>query len=62
MPVRAADAYGSLTNADLVAAINYACANGANIVNGASAGLQVERDLERDPVGPCSDTRRLRRR
>ena len=64
MPVRAADAYGSLTNADLVAAINYACANGANIVNGSFGGAwQVERDLERDPVGPLQrHAVRLRRR
>ena len=38
MPVRAADAYGSLTNAHAAAAVNYACANGAHVVNGSFGG------------------------
>jgi subtilisin family serine protease len=57
MPVRAADAYGSLTNADLVAAINYACANGAHIVNGSFGGPGRSSAISNAiQSGPCSDT------
>ena len=34
MPVRAAGAGGSLSDADIIAAIEYACDNGADVVNG----------------------------
>ena len=34
MPLRAADAGGSLEDADIIAAIEYACDNGADVVNG----------------------------
>jgi subtilisin family serine protease len=34
MPLRAADAGGSLEDADIIAAIQYACDNGADVVNG----------------------------
>jgi subtilisin family serine protease len=38
MPLRAADAYGGLTDADIAQAINYACQNGADVVNGSFSG------------------------
>ena len=38
MALRAADANGSLPNTAIVNAINYACANGADIVNGSFGG------------------------
>ncbi len=38
MPVRAGDAGGSLSVAAIVSAINYACAEGADIVNGSFGG------------------------
>jgi subtilisin family serine protease len=38
MPVRAGNAYGSLTNADIGRAIRYACEEGADIVNGSFGG------------------------
>ena len=38
MAVRAGDANGSLTNADVAAAITYACQEGARIVNGSFGG------------------------
>jgi subtilisin family serine protease len=38
MAVRAADADGSLTNADINQALTYACANGADVVNGSFGG------------------------
>ena len=38
MPIRAGDAYGSLTNAHVAAAVNYACAEGARVVNGSFGG------------------------
>ena len=38
MPIRAGDAYGSLTDAIIASSINYACLNGADIVNGSFGG------------------------
>jgi subtilisin family serine protease len=38
MPLRAADAYGSLRNSDVADSINFACDNGAHIVNGSFGG------------------------
>ena len=38
MALRAADANGSLPNVAIVEAINYACANGADVVNGSFGG------------------------
>jgi subtilisin family serine protease len=38
MAVRAADADGSLADADINQALNYACANGAHVVNGSFGG------------------------
>ncbi len=38
MPLRAGDVSGSLTNAAIISAINYACANGARVVNGSFGG------------------------
>ena len=38
MPLRAADGLGALTDADIAQAINYACQNGADVVNGSFSG------------------------
>jgi subtilisin family serine protease len=38
MPLRAADGAGGLTDADIAQAINYACQNGADVVNGSFSG------------------------
>ena len=38
MPLRAADAYGGLTDADIAQAMSYACQNGADIINGSFSG------------------------
>ena len=38
MPIRAGDAYGGLTDAIIASSINYACLNGADIVNGSFGG------------------------
>ncbi len=38
MPLRAANGAGGLTDADITQAINYACQNGADIVNGSFGG------------------------
>ena len=38
MPLRAADGLGGLTDADIAQAINYACQNGADVVNGSFSG------------------------
>ena len=64
MPLRAADAFGGLTDADIAQAITYACANGADVVNGSFGGPAAEhRRLERDQVGRLREhALRLRRR
>jgi subtilisin family serine protease len=57
MPVRAADAYGSLSNADIAAAINYACAERADIVNGSFGGPGKSTAISNAiKSSPCSDT------
>ena len=38
MPVRAGNAYGSLPSSAILNSINYACANGADVVNGSFGG------------------------
>ena len=38
MPLRAANGAGGLTDSDIVQAINYACQNGADVVNGSFGG------------------------
>ena len=57
MAVRAGDASGGLETADVVSAINYACANGADVVNGSFGGNMMSTAV-RDAVisGPCTDT------
>jgi thermitase len=57
MALRAADANGSLTNTDITQAINYACAEGADIVNGSFGGSGAS-TLVRDAIlqGGCADT------
>ena len=57
MALRAADPDGSLTNTDITSAINYACANGADIVNGSFGGTGAS-TLVRDAIlqAPCANT------
>ncbi len=57
MAVRAGDASGGLETADVVSAINYACANGADVVNGSFGGNMMSTAV-RDAVisGPCANT------
>ena len=57
MALRAADANGSLPNTAIVNAINYACANGADIVNGSFGGSGASLTV-RDAIlsAPCANT------
>ena len=57
MPLRAADAAGGLTDADITQAITYACQNGADIVNGSFGGTGAS-TLVRDAIlqAPCANT------
>lgn len=57
MALRAADANGSLPNNAIVSAINYACANGADIVNGSFGGTGASLTV-RDAIlsAPCAST------
>jgi subtilisin family serine protease len=57
MALRAADPNGSLTNVDITEAINYACANGADVVNG-SFGGSGESTLVSNAItqAPCANT------
>ena len=57
MALRAADPDGSLTNTDITSAINYACANGADVVNGSFGGTGAS-TLVRDAIlqAPCANT------
>jgi subtilisin family serine protease len=57
MPLRAGTFYGSLPNSAIVNAIAYACANGADVVNGSFGGGgrdQATLDAIKSPA--CSDT------
>ena len=57
MALRAADADGSLPNAAIVSSITYACANGADIVNGSFGGSGASMTV-RDAIlsAPCANT------
>ncbi len=57
MALRAADPNGSLTNVDITEAINYACANLADVVNGSFGGSGAS-TLVRDAIlqAPCANT------
>jgi len=57
MALRAADPDGSLTNTDITQAINYACLNGADVVNGSFGGSGAS-TLVRDAIlqGGCANT------
>jgi subtilisin family serine protease len=57
MALRAADPNGSLTNVDITEAINYACANLADVVNGSFGGGGAS-TLVRDAIlqAPCANT------
>jgi subtilisin family serine protease len=57
MALRAADPDGSLTNVDITEAINYACANLADVVNGSFGGSGAS-TLVRDAIlqAPCANT------
>ena len=57
MALRAADASGSLSDTAIVNAINYACANGADIVNGSFGGSGASMTV-RDAIlsAPCANT------
>ncbi len=57
MALRAADADGSLPNTAIVNAITYACANGADIVNGSFGGSGASATV-RDAIlsAPCANT------
>jgi thermitase len=57
MPIRAADANGGLTDANIAAAINYACQNGADIVNGSFGGAESNNAVEAAvSSGACANT------
>ena len=57
MPIRAGDAYGGLTDAIIASSINYACLNGADIVNrsfgGALSNPAVSNAIK---SGACANT------
>src|SRR5262245_5345700 len=57
MPVRAATAAGSLEDADIVDAIEYACDNGADVVNGSFGSPQFSAAIADAVTDPsCADT------
>jgi subtilisin family serine protease len=57
MPLRAANGAGGLTDADIAQAINYACANGADIVNGSFGGSGFSATVANAiKSGPCAST------
>jgi len=57
MPLRAADADGGLTDADILNAITYACANGADVVNGSFGGSGFSMSIANAiNSGPCANT------
>ncbi len=57
MPLRAADANGGLTDADIAQAITYACANGADVVNGSFGGAFPNTAVSNAITAPaCANT------
>ncbi len=57
MPLRAASAGGSLTNGHIAAAINYACAQDAHVVNGSFGGPGRSTAISNAiKSNPCKDT------
>ena len=57
MPLRAADGAGSLDDADILAAINYACQNNADIVNGSFGGPDFSTAIANAiKSGACANT------
>jgi subtilisin family serine protease len=57
MPLRAANGAGGLTDADITQAITYACANGADIVNGSFGGPGFSSGVANAiKSGPCANT------
>ena len=57
MPLRAADAYGSLADDDIIAAIQYACDHGADVVNGSFGGPDFSQATADAITHPdCADT------
>ncbi|MGH3027911.1 MAG: S8 family serine peptidase, partial [Gaiellaceae bacterium] len=57
MPLRAADGLGALTNADIAQAINYACQNGADVVNGSFSGPEPNTAVSNAITsGACANT------
>ncbi len=55
MPVRAGNAQGELTNANVVDAFHYACDNGARVVNASFGGSGFARGV-RDAIRDCPET------
>ena len=57
MPLRAANAVGQLPNAAVVGAIAYACANGADVVNGSFGSSRFSQAIANAVVNPsCANT------
>ncbi|MEX2032622.1 MAG: S8 family serine peptidase, partial [Dehalococcoidia bacterium] len=57
MAVRAADANGSLTDANIANSITYACANGADILNGSFGGSNLSKPVANAVTSPaCANT------
>jgi subtilisin family serine protease len=57
MPVRAADTFGRLPNATVVQAIDYACENGARVVNGSFGSASFSNPIANVITSPaCADT------
>ena len=57
MPLRAADGLGGLTDADIAQAINYACQNGADVVNGSFSGPEPNTAVSNAITsGACANT------
>jgi subtilisin family serine protease len=57
MPVRAADTFGRLPNATVVEAIDYACDNGARVVNGSFGSASFSNAIAGVITSPaCADT------
>jgi len=57
MPLRAANAVGQLPNAAVVGAIAYACANGADVVNGSFGSSRFSQAIANAVVDPsCANT------
>jgi thermitase len=57
MPLRAANGVGGLTDADIAQAINYACQNGADVVNGSFSGPTTNTAVSNAITsGACANT------